>query len=113
MHTGGSALSELNSAVPKGRAELDEEDIRILSKLTRQLVSERTGATAEYRRFLEISRRTIDLPEPETRDWLQGRTVLITGGTGCIGSLLAGQVLGTGSRGSVCPRLRHTSRSGR
>jgi FlaA1/EpsC-like NDP-sugar epimerase len=105
MHTGGSALSalsELKAAVPKGRAELDEEDIRILSKLTRQLVSERTGATAEYRRFIEISRRTIDLPEPETRAWLEGRTVLITGGTGCIGSILAGQVLGYEPGRLVC-----------
>lgn len=102
MQTAGSALSELNAAVPKGRSELDEEDIRILSKLTRQLVSERTGAPAEYRRFLEISRRTIDLPQPETRAWLQDRTVLITGGTGCIGSILAGQVAAFGPRRLVC-----------
>jgi NAD(P)-dependent dehydrogenase (short-subunit alcohol dehydrogenase family) len=102
MHTAGSVLSELCAAVPKGRTELDEEDIRILSKLTRQLVVERTGAPAEYQRFLEISRRTIALPEPETRAWLHGRTVLITGGTGCIGSILAGQVLGFGPKRLVC-----------
>jgi NAD(P)-dependent dehydrogenase (short-subunit alcohol dehydrogenase family) len=102
MYAAGSALSELAAAVPKGKAELDNEDIKILSKLTRQLVAERAGAPAEYQRFLEISRRTIALPEPETRAWLQGRTVLITGGTGCIGSILAGQVLGLGPKRLVC-----------
>ena len=38
MNAGGSALQELCRAVPKGRAELDYEELRILSKLTQRLI---------------------------------------------------------------------------
>lgn len=92
MDTSGSALKELCHAVPKGRAELDYEEVRILSKLTRQLIGERPDAAGEYERFKAIMRRSVDLPPEPTRAWIEGRTVLVTGGTGCIGTLVAEQV---------------------
>ena len=102
MNTGGSALQELCGAVPEGRAELDYEELRILSKLTRQLVRERPDAPAEYRRFKKIAQRSMDLPAGATRAWIEGRTVLVTGGTGCIGTLVAEQVAADGPGRLVC-----------
>ena len=60
MNAGGSALEELCRAVPKGRAELDYEELRILSKLTRQLIGERPDAAEEYRRFWDESYARLD-----------------------------------------------------
>jgi nucleoside-diphosphate-sugar epimerase len=102
MNAGGSTLRELCDAVPKGRAELDYEELRILSKLTRRLISERPDAAGEYRRFKAIGQRTIDLPAEATRAWIEGRTVLVTGGTGCIGTLVAEQVVGNRPGRLVC-----------
>ena len=102
MDTRGSALTELCDAVPKGRAELDYEELRILSKLTRQLIGERPDATGEYERFKAIMQRSLDLPPEATRAWIEGRTVLVTGGTGCIGTLVADQVAANAPGRLVC-----------
>ena len=111
MNAAGSALRELCHAVPKGRAELDYEELRILSKLTRRLVAERPDAAAEHRRFAGIERRALALPPEATREWIEGRTVLVTGGTGCIGTLVTEQVaarhpgrLVCAARGATAPR---------
>jgi NADP-dependent 3-hydroxy acid dehydrogenase YdfG len=111
MNTGGSTLGELCDAVPKGRAELDYEELRILSKLTRRLIGERQDAAAEYRRFKAIAQRTLDLPAEATRAWIEGRTVLVTGGTGCIGTLVAEQVAANAPGRLVCVARGVTKRS--
>jgi nucleoside-diphosphate-sugar epimerase len=102
MNAGASTLDELCSAAPKGRTELDYEELRILSKLTRKLIGERPDAAEEYRRFRSVTQRTLDLPSDTVRSWIEGRTVLITGGTGCIGTLVAEQVAANGPRRLVC-----------
>jgi nucleoside-diphosphate-sugar epimerase len=111
MNTGGSTLGELCDAVPKGLAELDYEELRILSKLTRRLIAERPDAAAEYRRFKSIAQRTLDLPTEATRAWIEGRTILVTGGTGCIGTLVAEQVAANGPGRLVCAARGVTKRS--
>jgi len=102
MNAGGSALQELCRAVPKGRAELDYEELRILSKLTQRLIAERPDAAEEYRRFKTIMQRTVDLPAEATRGWIEGRKVLVTGGTGCIGTIVAEQVAASRPARLVC-----------
>lgn len=104
MNTGGGSttLQELCGALPKGRTELDYEELRILSKLTRRLLRERPEAIEEYERFKSVARRTIELPAEATRAWIEGRTVLIVGGTGCIGTLVTEQVAANGPSRLVC-----------
>jgi nucleoside-diphosphate-sugar epimerase len=98
----GSTLRELCDAVPRGRTDLDYEELRILSKLTGRLLGERPAALREYARFREIGRRTARLPAAQTRAWIADRTVLITGGTGCVGTHVAELVAANAPRRLVC-----------
>jgi NADP-dependent 3-hydroxy acid dehydrogenase YdfG len=49
-------------------------------------------AAVEYARFLGVKRRGLCLPESELAERLGGSSVLVTGGTGCIGSMLMAQL---------------------
>ncbi|HEU5428588.1 MAG TPA: polysaccharide biosynthesis protein [Actinocrinis sp.] len=110
MESAASILDGMRAAVPLGRVKLDESQVRLLSGLTERLVAARPDAHAEYQRFQGIRERGLDLPRDMVTHWLAGRTVLVTGGTGCIGSMLMEQLaaLGPGrlvsaSRGTVQP----------
>ena len=59
----------------------------------RELTAELEGfcepdAVNEYRRFLDLRQRRLDLDRAALTKQLKGATVLVTGGTGCIGSVL-------------------------
>jgi len=56
------------------------------------LITERACAIEELARFHEIRERNTEPPEPALADWLRGRTVMVTAGTGCIGSTLMAQL---------------------
>lgn len=110
MESAASILDGMRAAIPQGRVKLDQSEVRLLSELTERLVAARPDALAEYQRFQAIRERGICLPRDATTQWLAGRTVLVTGGTGCIGSMLLEQLaaLGPGrlvsvSRGTVQP----------
>ena len=110
LHDSAALLSALRGAVPQGRELIDEGDLPKIKELTRRLVAARPGAVAEYRRFTAVRERGIELPGEELTAWLRGATVLVTGGTGCIGSLLTEHLaaLGPGrlvslSRGQTLP----------
>src|ERR1700722_6229182 len=81
----------MHDAVPAGQEHLEGAALRHLGDLTRALVASRPEAQREYRRFLTIGRRSIGLPGRDLDAWLRGKTILVTGGTGCIGSTLMGQ----------------------
>lgn len=110
MESAASILDGMRAAVPQGRAKLDEPETRLLARFTERLVTARPDAYAEYQRFQAIRERGINLPQDAVRQWLAGRTVLVTGGTGCIGSMLMEQLAALGparlvtvSRGTVQP----------
>lgn len=82
-------ISAMNAAVPTGRRQLERASLSVLHKGTRQLLATRgRRARAEYARFQEIGRRSLSVPDGALREWIGGKTVLVTGGTGCIGSAL-------------------------
>jgi Polysaccharide biosynthesis protein len=98
MHDTDSLVSALHEAVPKGRERLDVHDLPRLKELTDLLIAARPDAHREYERFQAVRDRGIALPTAELTEWLGGMTVLVTGGTGCIGSLLVEQLTALGPR---------------
>ena len=82
----------MRQAVPPGRETLDDVSLTRLRELTRALLEAKPDAQQEYARFLAISERALPLPEDELDAWLRGKTVVVVGGTGCIGSKLMQQV---------------------
>jgi nucleoside-diphosphate-sugar epimerase len=65
-----------------------------------EVTAPRPGAEAEYTRFLGIADRRLQLPGGELRARLDGKKVLVTGGTGCIGSALMSQLHSFGASSS-------------
>ena len=112
MESAASIIDALRAAVPPGRERLEDDELRVLAELTGRLVAARPEAYEEYRRFRSVREREIELPADAVADWLRGRTVLVTGGTGCIGSLLMEQLatLGTGRLVSVSRGVTPASR---
>ena len=110
MESAAAILEDLRAAVPQGRGELGEDEVRRLAELTRRLVAARPDASEEYERFLAVRERALSLPRERSEQWLAGRRVLVTGGTGCIGSMLMEQLAALGparlvsvSRGVTAP----------
>jgi hypothetical protein len=87
-----SGIIQLMRAVaPPGRPHLDEATARRLRELTRELIAAKPDATGEHDRFLAIRDRGLTLPtahKAELAGRLRHATILVTGGTGCIGTVL-------------------------
>jgi NAD(P)-dependent dehydrogenase (short-subunit alcohol dehydrogenase family) len=85
-------IESMVRAVPARKVRLDEVEVARLRELTGELMAAKPAAAVEYARFLGIKRRGLCLPEAELTERLGGATVLVTGGTGCIGSMLMAQL---------------------
>ena len=85
-------LRRMCETAPPGQQRLDNATIRRLRELTRSLVAAKKDAAEEHMRFLSISRRGLCVPEVELAARLGDATVVVTGGTGCIGSTLMSQL---------------------
>jgi hypothetical protein len=79
-------------AAPAQKANLDQVEVARLRELTAELIAAKPEAMTEYARFLGVKRRGLCLPRAELDRRLGGATVLVTGGTGCIGSTLMAQL---------------------
>lgn len=108
METVGEIINCMRAIAPAGQTALDQAVLERLRELTQTLIGVKEGAAEEHARFLGIGQRGLCLPEAELSAWLSGATVLVTGGTGCIGSTLMAQVTGrrparlvSASRGST------------
>lgn len=86
-------INEMRAAVAPGRQELDEVAVGRLRELTASLVAaRREQARPEYERFLSVIKREICLPKEQLATRLDGAVILVTGGTGCVGSTLIAQL---------------------
>jgi NAD(P)-dependent dehydrogenase (short-subunit alcohol dehydrogenase family) len=85
-------IKAMRRVVPPGRSELSDTEASALRDLTAALVTARLEAEPEYQRFLAIAGRRLCLPDAELSDRIGGATILVTGGTGCIGSTLMTQL---------------------
>ena len=82
-------VSAMRAIAAPGLARPDNSALKELHTLTQSLLAARLRtARQEYARFLEIGRRRLVAPKAELEPWLGRKTVMVTGGTGCIGSTL-------------------------
>lgn len=98
MDTVSHLIAEMCAAVPQGRASLDEREISLLRPLTRLLRSESPESEAEYLRYLAVRDRFLPVPMETVGGWVKDKTILVTGGTGCIGSALISRLLSLRAR---------------
>ena len=93
----------MRAAAPPGLPHLDDARRRRLRDLTRSLITAKPDAAAEHDRFLAIGTRDLKLPAAELTERLHDATILVTGGTGCIGAALLAElaVFGPGRLVSV------------
>ena len=92
METVGEIINCMRAVAPARQSALDQAVLVRLGDLTRALIAAKEGAAAEHGRFLGIAQRGLCLPEAQVSGWLSGTTIMVTGGTGCIGSTLMAQV---------------------
>jgi nucleoside-diphosphate-sugar epimerase len=90
--TAAEILVRMHEAVPRGRQGLTGAELKCLAGLTQALLASKPEAQEEYGRFLAAVRKDIDLPAPVLAACLQGKRILVTGGSGCIGSALMAQL---------------------
>ncbi len=102
VESASEIIQTMRAAVPARQPYLDEAALGLLSDLTQSLLAAKPGAIDEHARFLAIGQRELCLPEPELDGWLHGATILVTGGTGCIGSNLMAQLAARGPGRLVC-----------
>ena len=98
MRTAPEIVSMMRAVAPPGQPGLDQATMDRLSELTRALRAAVPSAAAEYARFLAIGGRSLPLPGAALDAWLGGKSVLVTGGTGCIGARLLQLLAGRGPR---------------
>jgi nucleoside-diphosphate-sugar epimerase len=85
-------IEAMRAAAPAGQPCLDDRTKRRLSELTALLIAAKAESAEEHARFLGIRKRSLCLPEDDLTARIEGSTVLVTGGTGCIGSVLMAQL---------------------
>ncbi len=97
----------MRAAVPPRRVELTSAELRKLSELTLELIDARPDAASEFKRFDAVRFRNTAVREPELTEWLAGKRVLVTGGTGCVGSMLLAELarFGAGHLWSLSRRV--------
>jgi NAD(P)-dependent dehydrogenase (short-subunit alcohol dehydrogenase family) len=113
VESADAVVAAMREAVPEGRGALDARETSSLRTLTQALGAARPGAHQEYLRFQAVGEREIEVSHAQAAEWIGGRDVLVTGGTGCIGSMLMEQLARLGprrlvsvSRGATPPRRR-------
>ena len=110
MESEREIIEMMRAAAPPGQPHLDDDAVAQLQDLTGSLITAKGGASEEFGRFQAITQRGLCLPEALLSEWLHGSVVLVTGGTGCIGSTLMAQLARLGpsrlvsvSRGVTAP----------
>ena len=106
-------VASMKRIAPPGIADLEGRTLEQLRSLTADLVRAVPGAPGEYGRFVETAERGIDLDTRRLREFLAGKSILVTGGTGCVGTRLLLELekckavrLSSVSRGVTAPAHR-------
>jgi Predicted nucleoside-diphosphate sugar epimerases len=87
--TRATVIAEMQRIAPPGQDSLDSVTHERLRALTDALLSVDNGqAAAEHNRFNSVKQRGLELSTDRLHEQLAGKTILVTGGTGCIGTAL-------------------------
>jgi nucleoside-diphosphate-sugar epimerase len=81
-------IAAMRRVVPAAAESISPAAASELANLTMTLRSARPDAVAECRRFEGVRERGIVARRDDLAAWIEGRSVLVTGGTGCVGSVL-------------------------
>ena len=98
MATVSEIVQAMREAAPSGLQDLPENALNELQSLTDALMSAMVDAEEDCRRFAATRDRRVAIDKMELRAWLSGKSVLVTGGTGCIGSTLLAEIALLGPR---------------
>ncbi|NJL22516.1 MAG: hypothetical protein HC895_19585 [Leptolyngbyaceae cyanobacterium SM1_3_5] len=92
-------VTAIQALVPPGSPEPENpETIAALQNLTVKLIEAyQADGMLQADPFEEVWTRNIHLYEAEVRDRLAGKTVLVTGGEGCVGQALIQQLVRLGA----------------
>lgn len=85
-------LKQIRQVAPPRQAHLSEATRTQLMELTAELRAARPDSVGELHRYLSIRQRTIPLPEERVAAGIRERTVVVTGGSGCLGTVLLEQL---------------------
>lgn len=85
-------LQAIAETAPPTSGTVSDEVRRRLEALTAALFEVSPESQTEFRRYLGVSEREIPLPADLLFERLNGRTILVTGASGCIGTALLRQV---------------------
>lgn len=94
MNKTEALIQQMREVAPPGQQELDDGTRGELTRLTADLLASRPESAEEFERYLAVQKRSLDLPLEEVRSRIRGRTIIVTGGTGCIGTVLLEQLAG-------------------
>jgi len=92
VQTPTEIIARMQQAVPPGKQCPTSQELQRLAALTHDLLASKPAAHEEYDRFLAAAGKDIDLPYSALSTRLTGKRVLVSGGTGCIGSMLMAQL---------------------
>ncbi len=92
MATVAEIILAMREAAPAGRESLADGPLRELQVLTQELIGAMPESIEERERFDSVKDRGVPLDTDALEAWLGGKTVLVTGGTGCLGSKLLAEV---------------------
>jgi nucleoside-diphosphate-sugar epimerase len=92
MHSPADILKQIRQEAPPQQAHLSGPTLSRLMDLTAELRAARPDSVGELHRYLSIRQRTIPLPDERVAAEIRGRTVVVTGGSGCLGTVLLEQL---------------------
>jgi nucleoside-diphosphate-sugar epimerase len=85
-------VAALRRVAPAGLEHVDADSIARLRALTRELVELTEAPAGHCERFEAQSSRGLAVASGALHERVAGRTILVTGGTGCIGTALLGEL---------------------
>jgi nucleoside-diphosphate-sugar epimerase len=87
-------IRQIRDEAPPGQGHLGEELRARLTELTARLLATHPGSGRELEYYLTIRDRNIPLAEAEVLTGVSAATVVVTGGSGCVGTALLDQLRG-------------------
>jgi nucleoside-diphosphate-sugar epimerase len=81
-------LDRIRETAPQGQQRVDLSTRTRLAMLTAELLAARPDSVDELDRYLGVRDRTISVPVAPLNAAVRHRTVIVTGGSGCVGTVL-------------------------